>query len=83
MRDKYYVDYVKRGYNDLDEARASACRVMDRMGIFEVQILDEDYRSVGYVEYSRPGYKPYWRKAGNAHAYHIVETDGSIRRRSL
>lgn len=81
MRDKYYVEYVKRGYNTLDEARASTCRVMDRIGLTEVQIIDENYRSVGYVEYSNPGYKPYWKKAGNARAYHVVETDGSITKR--
>lgn len=83
MREKYYVEYVKTGYNTLNEARASACRVMDRIGITEVQIIDENYRSVGYVEYSNPGCKPYWKKAGRTHAYHVVEADGSIRRRSL
>lgn len=83
MRDKYYVEYVKRGYNTLDEARASACRVMDRIGVFEVQIDDEDYRPVGHVVWPEYGHKPYWKKAGRSHAYHVIEADGSIRRRSL
>ena len=81
MRDKYYVEFVKRGYNTLDEARASAYRVIDRMGMISVQITDDVNRPVGYVEYSRPGYKPYWKKAGNSRAYHVVEDDGSITKR--
>lgn len=81
MRDKYYVEFVKRGYNTLDEARASAYRVIDRMGMIVVQITDEDGRPVGSVLYSRPGYKPYWKKTGNSRAYHYVEDDGSITKR--
>lgn len=81
MRDKYYVEFVKRGYNTLDEARASAYRVIDRMGMIAVDITDEDGRPVGSVLYSRPGYKPYWKKTGNSRAYHVVEADGSITKR--
>ena len=81
MRDKYYVEFVKKGYNTIDEARASACRVIDRMGMIAVDITDEDGRPVGSVLYSRPGYKPYWKKTGNSRAYHVVEADGSITRR--
>lgn len=81
MSDKYHVEFVKKGYNTIDEARASACRVIDRMGMIAVDITDEDGRPVGSVLYSRPGYKPYWKKTGNSRAYHYVEADGSITKR--
>lgn len=81
MSDKYYVEFVKKGYNTIDEARASAYRVIDRMGMIAVDITDEDGSPVGSVLYSRPGYKPYWKKSGNSRAYHVVEADGSITKR--
>ena len=51
------------------------------MDVIVVQITDEYNQIVGYVEYSRPGYKPYWKKYGNAHAYHVVEQSGAITKR--
>ena len=78
---KYFVGYTKKSYKTLDDARARAYRIIDTMDVLVVQITDEYNQIVGYVEYSRPGYKPYWKKYGNARAYHVVEQSGAITKR--
>lgn len=78
---KYFVGYTKKSYNSLDDARARAYRIIDTMDVIVVYITDEEGRPVGSVEYSRPGYKPYWKKSGNSRAYHVVEQSGAITKR--
>ena len=80
---KYIVEFTQRTYDNLDDARARAYRIVmyNLFGTRQALIYDANSgKSIGSVSYWKAGYKPKWHDFKNKAAYHVVEESGTITR---